>query len=82
MRLLKKIRNYFCYCGLEKEEYHEIKKSAYISNFEIWRILHLMMAVIFLALSIASFINDFMGMNKWFYVGAFAYSLVATLLFF
>ena len=82
MKLLKKIRNYFCYCGLEKDEYHEIKKSAYISNFEIWRILHLMMAIIFLTLSIASFINDFMGMNKWFYVGAFAYSLVATLLFF
>ena len=82
MKLLRKIRNYFCYCGLEKNEYHDVKKSAYISNFEIWRILHLMMAVIFLALSIASFINDFMGMNKWFYVGAFAYSLVATLLFF
>ena len=82
MKLLKKIRNYFCYCGLEKDEYHEVKKSAYISNFEIWRILHLMMAVIFLALSIASFFDDFMSMNKWFYVGAFAYSLIATLLFF
>ena len=82
MKILRKIRNYFCYCGLERDEYHDVKKSAYISNFEIWRILHLMMSVIFLALSIASFINDFMGMNKWFYVGAFAYSLVATLLFF
>ena len=82
MKLLKKIRNYFCYCGLEKDEYYEVKKSAYISNFEIWRILHLMMAIIFLVLSIASFINDFMGMNKWFYVGALAYSLMATLLFF
>ena len=82
MKLLKKIRNYFCYCGLEKDEYNEIKKSAYVSNFEIWRILHLMMAIIFLVLSIVSFINDFIGMNKWFYVGAFAYTLIVTLLFF
>ena len=82
MKILKKIRNYFCYCGLERDEYHDVKKSAYISNFEIWRILHLMMTIIFLALSIASLVNDFMGMNKWFYLGAFAYSLVATLLFF
>ena len=82
MKILRKIRNYFCYCGLERDEYHEVKKSAYISNFEIWRILHLMMTVIFLALSIASFFSDFMAMNKWFYVGAFAYSLAATLLFF
>ena len=82
MQLLKKIRNYFCYCGLEKDEYHEVKKSAYISNFEIWRILHLMMTIIFLALSIGSFINDLMGMNKWFYIGAFVYSFLAALLFF
>ena len=82
MKFLRKIRNYFCYCGLERDEYHEVKKSAYVSNFETWRILHLMMAVIFLALSIASFTNDFMGMNKWFYVGAFVYSLAVTLLFF
>ena len=82
MKLLRKIRNYFCYCGLERDEYHDVKKSAYISNFEIWRVLHLMMAIIFFALSLSSFISDFMGMNKWVYVGAFAYSLLVTLLFF
>ena len=82
MKILRKIRNYFCYCGLEKKEYHDVKKSAYISNFEIWRVLHLMMTLIFLALSIASLFSGFMSVNKWFYIGAFAYSLVVTLLFF
>ena len=82
MKTLRKIRNYLCYCGLEKDEYHDVKKSAYISNFEIWRILHLMMTAIFLALSVASLINDFMGMNKWFYIGALIYALIATILFF
>lgn len=32
----KKIRNYFCYCGIEKDEFKAIKKSGYISNFKIW----------------------------------------------
>ena len=81
MKLLRKIRNYFCYCGIEKEEYHEVKKDAYVSNFEIWRILHILMAFVFLALSISAIINDFMGMNKWIYFAATGYSVVMALVF-
>lgn len=82
MKLLKTIRNYFCYCGIEKEEYHQVKKSAYVSNFEVWRILHLLMDTVFLFLFIYSLISPFADQNKWFYLGAFIYSLIATIVFF
>ena len=35
MKILKKIRNYFCYCGVEKDLYRKIKKDAYVSNFQV-----------------------------------------------
>lgn len=82
MKILRKIRNYFFYCGLEKEEYHDIKKYAYISNFEVWRILHIVMDVAFGFLFISSLFNDFMGINRFFYMGAFIYSGIATSFFF
>lgn len=40
MSILKTIRNYYFYCGIEKDEYNAVKKDAYISNFEVWKILH------------------------------------------
>ncbi|MCR5544019.1 MAG: hypothetical protein K6F55_07695 [Eubacterium sp.] len=40
MKILKAIRRYYFYCGIEKEEYNELKKDAYGSNFEVWRIWH------------------------------------------
>ena len=39
MSWLRTARNYFLYCGLEKEEYKAVKKDAYISNFVVWRVL-------------------------------------------
>ena len=81
MNLLRKLRNLICYCGIEKEEYHHLKKDCYVSNFEIWRILHLLMAAVFLALSVSALINDFMGMNKWFYLGGLGYSAVMSVVF-
>ena len=35
MKTLRIIRNYLCYCGVEKDEYKELKKYAYVSNFEV-----------------------------------------------
>ena len=32
MITLKNIRNYFFYCGLEKDDYNVLKKDAYVSN--------------------------------------------------
>ena len=47
MKVIKAIRNYYFYCGIEKDEYNAVKKDAYISNFEVWKILHFLMAAVF-----------------------------------
>ena len=80
--VLRKIRNYFCYCGIEKEQFRQVKKDAYRSNFEMWRILHIVMDVAFGLLFIFSVSNDFAADNTWFYLGAFIYSAVASVFFF
>lgn len=45
--VFKTIRNSYFYCGIEKDAYNEIKKDAYIFNFEVWKILHFLMAAVF-----------------------------------
>ena len=82
MKLFRTIRNYFCYCGIEKEEYKAVKKSAYVSNFEVWRVLHILMDIAFLGLFVYSLFNPLFESNKWFYLGVLGYSVIATVLFF
>ncbi|MCR4608996.1 MAG: GGDEF domain-containing protein [Eubacterium sp.] len=82
MKLLKTIRRYYFYCGIEKDEYNELKKDAYISNFVVWRILHFIMAVVFFSLFIASLANNMMSVNRYYYLGFFIYSVIAIVLFF
>ena len=82
MKLLKTIRRYYFYCGIEKEEYNELKKDAYVSNFEVWRILHFIMVVVFFGLFIASLGNEMMSINRYYYLGLFIYSAIAIILFF
>ena len=72
----------FFYCGIEKEEYNAVKKDAYVSNFEVWRILHFLMAGVFLVLFIASFTSGMMGMNRTFYLAGLIYSAAAIIAFF
>ena len=79
MKLLKAIRRYYFYCGIEKEEYNELKKDAYVSNFEVWRILHFIMAVVFFGLFIASLANHIMSINRYYYLGLFVYSIIAII---
>ncbi|MBP5312547.1 MAG: GGDEF domain-containing protein [Clostridia bacterium] len=81
MFILKTLRNYLCYCGIEKDEYKELKIDAYISNFQIWRLLHCLMTVAFAALFILSFSVDVMHDNMIFYLVAFLYSMVVSCLF-
>ena len=81
MKILRKIRNYYFYCGIEKDEYNAVKKDAYISNFKVWKILHFMMAAVFALLCLASFFNDLMAMNRWLYLIAFLYSALASFAF-
>lgn len=79
---LKTVRNYFCYCGIEKDEYNALKKDAYVSNFEVWRILHVLMAAVFAVLSVGSLFSDLMKVNGIFYFSALIYSLIAVGYFF
>ena len=71
------MRNYYCYCGIEKEEYNAIKKEAYISNFVVWHVLHFLLAFVFAGLFIASLFNSLMKVNMWIYLAACIYSSFA-----
>lgn len=82
MRILRLIRNYFFYCGIEKDEYNSIKKDAYVSNFIIWRILHFLMVFIFGALFITSCMGNLLKQNQLFYLVSLIYSVLALSLFF
>ena len=82
MKFFKKVRNYLCYCGIEKDEFKEVKKEAYKSNFEVWRILNLVMLVAFAFLFFNSFISDLLKVNQIFYLILFVYSLIMSILFF
>ena len=82
MKGLKIICDYFVYCGIGKEEYNAVKKDAYVSNFIIWRTLHVLMVFVFGFLSIGSLLNDLLKVNRLFYLLAFVYSAVALCFFF
>ena len=81
-KTLRTLRNYVCYCGIEKEEFKAVKKDAYASNFQIWRILHIIMDIAFAILFVFAIFNDLAKDNLYFYLGAFIYSAVATVFFF
>ena len=80
--MLKTIRNYYFYCGIEKDVYNKVKKDAYISNFEVWKILHFLMAAVFGFMYAASFFSDLIEANSLFYMAGFLYSVFAIFLFF
>ncbi len=82
MKVFQMIRNYFFYCGIEKDEYNAIKKDAYISNFMVWRVLHFLMAAVFGALFIGSLRYGLLKANSWLYLIALIYSVIAIVLFF
>ena len=82
MSFLRVLRNYFFYSGIEKEEYEAVKKDAYVSNYAVWRILHLVMVAVFAFLYMSSLVNDLLEMNKTFYLIALVYSVIVSILFF
>ncbi len=82
MKLLKKIRNYFFYCGIEKDEFNALKLDAYRSNFEVWKILHILMAGAFSFLFINSLFSELLSINRLFYFLAMVYSIAVSVLFF
>ena len=82
MKALRSIRNYFFYCGIEKDEYNAVKKDAYISNFKVWRLLQIFMVIGFGVLFANSFFSDLLRGNRLFYIYMFLYSVASTCLFF
>ena len=82
MKVLKTLKNYFFYCGIEKDEYNSVKKDAYISNFNVWKLLHFLMTAVFGVLFISSLFSDLMSINRMLYSIGFLYSVVAVILFF
>lgn len=82
MKALRIIRNYFFYSGIEKEEYDAVKKDAYVSNYSVWRILHVVMVAVFAFLYLSSLVNGLLESNRLFYLLGLAYSVVASCLFF
>ena len=82
MKTLHVIRNYLFYCGIEKDEYNAIKKDAYVSNFEVWRVLHLMIAAVLACLIIASPFSALVGRNLTYYLGFFLYFALISGFFF
>lgn len=82
MKILRILKNYYFYCGIEKDEYDAIKKDVYASNFVIWRILHFFMTSVFLALYISSLMNRLLRVNSVFYLMAFLYSAAGIAVFF
>ena len=82
MIILKKLRNYLFYCGIDKEEFYAIKKEAYSSNFEIWRVLHCFMSALFGFLFVYSLFAELFKSNMLFYLGIFIYSVINTVIFF
>lgn len=82
MKVLRILRNYFLYCGLERDEYNALKKDAYVSNFIIWRIMHFFMAAVFLFLYLSSLVNTLLKVNRVFYLAAFLYCAGVIVFFF
>ena len=82
MKVLRTIRNYLFYCGLEKDEYNAIKKATYTSNFVIWRTLHFFMASVFAALTVSALLNQLLKTNVLIYLFAFLYSSAVIVFFF
>lgn len=81
MKLFHTLRKYFCYCGIEKDEYNALKKDAYVSNFKTWRVLHFLMAAVFGLLFAFSWFSSLLAVNRIFYLIALIYSVAAILLF-
>ena len=81
-KVLLKLRDYFCSCGIDEQEYKELKKDAYVSNFLVWKAIHILMATAFGLLALNALSNDMLNRNIIIYSVAFGYSLISVLLFF
>ena len=82
MKALRILRNYLCYCGIEKEDYNAVKKGAYVSNFKVWRILNILMTGVFAAFFTDTMFSNTLAENRIPYLVALIYCVIVTVLFF
>lgn len=79
---LNYLRNLVCYCGLTKEEYSSVKRDAYVSNYRVWKIIHVLMVLTYATLFLLSFLHTGMSFATYIRLVMFFYSVLATLIFF
>ena len=77
-KVLRTIRDYLLYCGIEKDAYNAVKKDAYISNYKVWRVLQVFMVVVFALFLVSSFFSELVRTNRLFYSYMFLYSAIST----
>ena len=77
-KVLRTIRNYLLYCGIEKNEYNAVKKDAYVSNYKVWRVLQVFMVIVFALFLVSSFFSEIVKTNRLFYSYMFLYSAIST----
>lgn len=74
---------YIINCGTTDEKYKSIIKMAYVSNFNIWKFLHIFITILFGGLTIASFIGpELIAINSTIFTILFVYFLIMSCLFF
>ena len=79
--ILLRLRDLFCYCGLSKEEYRGIKRQAYISNYQVWKYLHILLLAAYLFLAVALYCYDGLTISTFVQIWMSVYLLVASCLF-
>ena len=79
---MKKLLQFFSYCGVSREEYLSVRKDAYVANFQVWKFLHAFMAVIFLISIWTTGRGDFLSADILSRVVMAVYSATIAVLFF
>ena len=75
------VRDLFCYCGVSREEYESVKKEAYISNFEVWKNLHILMFAGGALLEVYLFRNEGMSVPVFIEMLIVVYSAIVSIFF-
>ena len=80
--MLHKIIDFFCYCGISKEDYNSIKKDVYRNNFRLWKVLHLVMIILLAILFVIGLMSTNIGSAvTHVYLYGLIYSVILSILF-
>ena len=79
--MLNRLIRLFLYCGVPKDEYNSVKKDAYVSNFRVWKYLHLFIGIAFAALYADNILQSGLTLNSFIRLGMLCYSAAVFYLF-